>query len=341
MSGIPNVAVTIEDAAAVVIDNSGGSTAVTEGGSTYSYQVSLTSQPTSPVTVTVTADAQTLVNGSASVDLIFDDVCPGSNCWSTLQTVTVAAVDDAAVEGPHSSTITHSTSSADGKYNNLPGIPDVIVAVVDNDPPPPASFLIGNGTASTIDLSWSSVGGVSTYELLRATNASMSGAVVIYSGSGSSLTDSGLTASTRYYYAVRSVASGVTGSLSPVRIGNTLDANGMPANLVSVGYHTLPAIPSVVDAYPPPTYCGSTCTNYWLYTKTDWYAGGYHYYVFDPDHQNWGSFAIGAYNSQGIMVNSWSFTGRYITGVTISSPYIVVTRQSGTTNVTWSAIYPP
>jgi hypothetical protein len=57
------------------------------------------------------------------------------------QTVTVTAVDDILVEGIHTSTITHTASSADSKYNGV-AIGNVIANVVDNDIAAPASIVI-------------------------------------------------------------------------------------------------------------------------------------------------------------------------------------------------------
>jgi hypothetical protein len=52
--------------------------------------------------------------------------------WSTPQTVTVTAIDDALYEGLHSATITHAASSADGQYNNI-SVSQVNVDITDND----------------------------------------------------------------------------------------------------------------------------------------------------------------------------------------------------------------
>src|SRR5690606_9987451 len=63
--GISSVTASISDndSAGVTITESGGSTAISEAGTTDTYSVALTSEPTSSVSVTVTPDAQTTVNG--------------------------------------------------------------------------------------------------------------------------------------------------------------------------------------------------------------------------------------------------------------------------------------
>ena len=50
----------------------------------------------------------------------------------TPQPVNVTAVDDAVVEGPHISTITHAAASSDTNYNGIT-INNVVANVTDND----------------------------------------------------------------------------------------------------------------------------------------------------------------------------------------------------------------
>jgi subtilisin family serine protease/chitodextrinase len=95
---------------------------VTEGGATASYTVVLTSQPSANVTITVSPDSQVTVNKTA---LSFR-----KNNWNVPQSVTVTAVDDAVIEGPHTGTITHSASS--GGYDGVV-ISSVTAYITDND----------------------------------------------------------------------------------------------------------------------------------------------------------------------------------------------------------------
>ena len=111
----------------VLIVETDGTTSVTEGGPGDSYTISLSSVPTSNVTVTITADDQTLVDGSTSTNLVFT---PG-NALSA-QTVFVTAVDDSVVEGFHQSAITHTTSSTDDDFNSIVA-QTLQVDVFDND----------------------------------------------------------------------------------------------------------------------------------------------------------------------------------------------------------------
>ncbi len=100
------------------------SVSATEGGTTSTYTASLRAPPGSNVTVNLTADSQVTTSPSS---LTFTP----SN-WNVAQTVTVAAVDDSAVEGAHSGRITHSSSSSDSNYQGLT-IDSVTVSLSDND----------------------------------------------------------------------------------------------------------------------------------------------------------------------------------------------------------------
>ena len=83
------------------------------------------------MTITPSADVAGQVTLSGS--LTFDATHP----WNVPQTITVTAVDDSTVEGPHSVTISHSATSSDPKYQTAGGalqIDDVTVNIEDNDP---------------------------------------------------------------------------------------------------------------------------------------------------------------------------------------------------------------
>ena len=89
--------------AGLVIAETGGGTEVVEGGAGDSYEVSLTSEPTHAVEITITPDAQL---ETAPASLTFT---PAN--WHVAQTVSVSAVDDEVAEGVHSGTISHAATS--------------------------------------------------------------------------------------------------------------------------------------------------------------------------------------------------------------------------------------
>jgi len=93
-------------------------TEVIEGVKSDTYSIGLTSVPTAPVQITVTADDQVRVSidgGAtyhASVVLTLTD--------KAAKTITVAGIADDLPEGVHSGLITHSVASADSDYDNMP-----------------------------------------------------------------------------------------------------------------------------------------------------------------------------------------------------------------------------
>lgn len=112
---------------------------IQEGGATDSYQIALLSIPTGDVHIVVTPDSQTKLNAAGPGASITLDFTPANALIP--QTITVTAVDDAVVEGNHTSTITHSVTSIDSRYNGL-SVSNVVAVIVDNDVPAPPSIVI-------------------------------------------------------------------------------------------------------------------------------------------------------------------------------------------------------
>ncbi len=134
----------------VLVIESGGATAVEEGGGGDSLSLALRSQPLADVVVTIDSGAQL----SAAVSNI--RFTPAN--WSVPQTLNISAVDDLAVEGAHSGLLRFSLSSADPAYQGL-AVPDRSVAISDNDRPglPPTLQLLA--PQPWIDLPASGSGG--------------------------------------------------------------------------------------------------------------------------------------------------------------------------------------
>lgn len=131
------------------ITETDASTVVTEGGSGDSYSVVLDSVPTSDVTITITTDGQTTVNGSNSTTIVFhpaDALIP--------KLINIAAVDDSVAEGTHTGQITHTVTSTDARFNSLQ--PRVLtVSVVDNETPTVAiSEIMYNPASAEPDGEW-------------------------------------------------------------------------------------------------------------------------------------------------------------------------------------------
>ena len=130
----------------VLVRESGGSTLVTEGGNTDTYTVTLNSQPTSDVTITITPGSQLTLN---TTTLTFTPTN-----YSTVQTVTVTAVDDAIYQGePRSVTITQAATSSDVAYNGITVNP-VSVTIIDNDVAAnaPPTIQVANTTTPYLNL---------------------------------------------------------------------------------------------------------------------------------------------------------------------------------------------
>jgi VCBS repeat-containing protein len=130
----PPVTVTIEVGAGVTLTESGGSTKVSEDGTTDDYTVALYTTPTGPVQIAVTAGAGALVSSDGAsffntVMLTFNDRTP--------QTVTVKGVDDAIIQGKHTATIKETVTGkvVDPNYPLPLPIPSVSVSIADNDAP--------------------------------------------------------------------------------------------------------------------------------------------------------------------------------------------------------------
>ncbi len=125
----------VDDDVAAVIVNPTVVAVAERNSSSDSYAVSLNSQPTALVTVTLSFDsAQVDVHPRSA--LVFG---PTRRAWDNPVTVDVRAVNDQLYEGdPHHSSITHTASSSDPYYAGITAT--VTVTITENDPPPRVRF---------------------------------------------------------------------------------------------------------------------------------------------------------------------------------------------------------
>ncbi|MEO1527090.1 MAG: lamin tail domain-containing protein [Planctomycetota bacterium] len=126
--GSPGVAPAIVFASLVVAE-SGGSTAVAEGGATDDFSIAWDSVPTDDVIVTLTPDAELDLGAGAGVAV--------SNTFTPANALTPAnfvatAFDDLIDENAHSGSISFSTSSNDPLFNGIV-VADLAVSITDND----------------------------------------------------------------------------------------------------------------------------------------------------------------------------------------------------------------
>jgi hypothetical protein len=109
----------------VLLAETGGNTVVTEGGSGDAYSLSLRTQPTAEVRISLSGPGgQLSLNRS---ELIFTP-----DNWNTPQSVAISALDDSLTEGSQVFFIQHTIESADADYSAVT-IPDLAVTIQDND----------------------------------------------------------------------------------------------------------------------------------------------------------------------------------------------------------------
>ncbi len=101
-----SVTTTDDDAAGFTVAETGGSTSVSETGTTDTFTVVLTAEPASNVVITVSS-ADT---GEATVDQAILTFAPGN--WNTPQVATVTGVDDDLVDGDQTTLVTLSIDEA-------------------------------------------------------------------------------------------------------------------------------------------------------------------------------------------------------------------------------------
>lgn len=107
----------------VIVSEVSGATQVTEAGAGAEYRISLSDEPSAPVTISISFDTGQLTVDGQSVSpqsVTLTDSCPGATCWSSGVAVALAAVNDAVTEGPHVAQLGHSVNSTDLHYDGAP-----------------------------------------------------------------------------------------------------------------------------------------------------------------------------------------------------------------------------
>jgi hypothetical protein len=123
---IAAVTVTVQDDDGVGVLINPTSLGVNEGGTSDTYTVVLTSQPTADVTISI-------VSGDTDEATVSPDTLMFTPTdWDSPQIVTVTGVDDTVDDGDQTVTISHTASSSDSDYNGS-SIVDVTVTVQDDD----------------------------------------------------------------------------------------------------------------------------------------------------------------------------------------------------------------
>ena len=125
--------------ATVVVDAAVSPLAVAEAGPATNYVIRLGSRPTTNVSITLTWDTNQLSFASTTLVLTPND-------WLLGHTVSVAAVDDVALESiPHTALVTHAASSLDTQYAGRAVAP-LAMHILDNETNLPPAAQINRPT---------------------------------------------------------------------------------------------------------------------------------------------------------------------------------------------------
>jgi len=142
LGALLTTAIIDNDQGRVLITESGGSTIVSESGSSDTYTLALSSQPTAPVTIALQPNAQ--VTTTPLGPIVFD-----STNWNTPVTVTVSAVSDTTAETTLPAQITHYVTSGDMRYH---GITASVVSPAVSDNELPLTIVQTNGFTTVAEV---------------------------------------------------------------------------------------------------------------------------------------------------------------------------------------------
>ncbi|MCW2926611.1 MAG: hypothetical protein JWM86_579 [Thermoleophilia bacterium] len=147
------MAISDNDVAGVVVEATGSGTTLAEGGASDTVNLRLGALPADDVTVTLTSDGQLR---STPATLTFT---PAN--WNVPQLVTLEAVQDLSVEGPHTGTVSVSTTSTDIAYaTGAASTPPITSSITDDDLAGAKVTETDGGTAVT------EAGGSDTYTIV-------------------------------------------------------------------------------------------------------------------------------------------------------------------------------
>lgn len=127
-----------------------GTTDVTEGGATDSFDVTLAGAPTNNVSITLSINpgAQASISGAT---LVANTLTFTPANWNVVQTVTVTATDDMVTEGPHTAAVSFNLGiQSDARYTGMV-IADVPVNITDNDNGPRVIITQSGGSTTVAE----------------------------------------------------------------------------------------------------------------------------------------------------------------------------------------------
>ena len=155
-----SISITDDDVAAILLEQTEGSTAVAESGATDRYTLRLATQPVQDVVMAINPGSQLLASEST---LTFT----AAN-YNQPQTIELYALDDSEVEGAHFGTVTHAVSG-DSAYEGM-RVNELAVDIADNDVVPqvePVEPVAPSSNTSGGSLSWLTLAGLLALRLRR------------------------------------------------------------------------------------------------------------------------------------------------------------------------------
>ena len=200
-------------------------------------------------------------------------------------------------------------------------------------PAVPTGPVVRGAWTNSIFVSWAAVPSANSYVILRDTSPSFPSPYYLYS-TITHIEDTGLSQGVSYYYKVKAVYAAGQGDPSVAASAVVL----LPAEVPSLQTVTTTgfAAPPVPPTAPLP--------DSWTGTKQPgWLGAGLTFVVWDPNYQNWSTFAIAAYDSTGALVGYWMINGnRYITSITLDSATgtFAFVGQSATSFMHWYEMMP-
>ena len=195
-----------------------------------------TTPPTAPAALTATASSSTQValGWSAATDNVGVtsyriERCSGTNCTSFAQIATATGTSYSNTGLTASTTYRYRVRAVDGAGNAggySPIATATTPAAADTTPPTAPASLTATASSSTqIALSWSAATdsvGVTGYRIERCSGTNCTSFAQVATATGTSYSNTGLTASTTYRYRVRAVdAAGNAGAYSPIATAAT------------------------------------------------------------------------------------------------------------------------
>jgi ELWxxDGT repeat protein len=164
------VAVTVSGAGSLIIVPSAGLSTLSEGGASATYAVTLTDAPITGVTIGISTDGVTQITSATSLSFT-----PAN--YNVAQIVTVVAPDDGKWEPVHTSTISHTVTSADTLYPLSDALPTVTATITGEASPEPTVSL----SPATQNVFMGGPSGTVTVQLSAVSGAD---ATVAYTASG-------------------------------------------------------------------------------------------------------------------------------------------------------------